>query len=82
MLNLRTLLNLITFCALSAMGWCGYMTVVNGHDYLKLQTELEKSLDLRATAVSLQESPYDERLLKRLQTERASIEPKERQTLF
>ncbi len=82
MLNLRTLLNLITFCALSAMSWCGYMTIVNGHDYLKLQTELEKSLDLRASAISLEESPYDERLLKRLQTERASIEQKERQTLF
>ncbi len=82
MLNLRTLLNLITFCALSAMGWCGYMSFTNGTDYLKLQTELEKSLDLRATAVSLQESPYDERLLKKLQTDRAGIEQKERQTLF
>ena len=58
------------------------MTFVSGRDYLETQTALEKSIDLRVLAASLEEAPYDERLLKRLQTERANMDRVERQTRF
>lgn len=81
-MTLRTRINLITFCTLTAMGWCGYMTYASGRAFFALQVQYEQSVDLRSTAVTLQETPYDAQTLKSLQASRASLVDKTRQDAF
>ncbi len=82
MLTLRTRLNLITFCAISAMGWCGFTAAVSGQEYLDLQKQVDESVDLRSNAVWLGGAPYDSTTLKRMQTRRAAIVDETRQAQF
>ena len=82
MMNLRARLNLITFCAIAATSWCGYSAYVSGHQFEVIQAEFDKSLELRALAVSLEEAPYDVLTFKRLQLQRSKITDKERQDEF
>jgi hypothetical protein len=81
-LTLRTRLNLITFIAISAMGWCAYTTAASGQEYLELQKQVEESVDLRASAVWVQAAPYDSATLKRMQARRAQIREEARQGQF
>lgn len=82
MLTLRARLNLITLCAICATGWCGFTAYVSGRQFEDRQTDYEKSLELRALAVSLEESTYDPQVFKRMQQQRAKIEDKARQDAF
>lgn len=82
MLTLRTRLNLITFCAISAMAWCGYTAAVSGQEVLDLQKQVDESVELRSNAVWLEGAPYDSTTLKRMQVRRAQIADDTRQTQF
>ncbi len=82
MMNLRARINLISFCALTAMGWCAYTTYASSHEFFALQAQYEQSLELRSVAVALQEVPFEAQTLKRLQVRRAALEEKSRQALF
>lgn len=82
MFSLRTRLTLITFFAISAMAWCAYTTFVNGQDYLGTQQQIEESVDLRETAVWIEDAPWDAATLKRLQTRRAQVHNIVRQSQF
>lgn len=82
MFRLRSRLNIITFLAFSAMGWCGYTAIDAGKDWLDSHEELETGLELRAAVSALPEVPFEEKNLKKLQVKKAALKEPVRQTLM